>query len=594
MPTPPARTSLRKTALASLLCAAIGTVPGTQAQTVAAPAAAASWAKGRLIVMQRAGLPDSELAKALQPHGGKARRLGRSDLHVVELPAQASETAVVRALQGHPALRFAELDFKVAHTLQVNDPYAGSEWHLPVMQTAGAWDATRGEGVTVAILDTGVLATHVDLTPNLVPGWNTYDNNASTGDVYGHGTAVAGTTAAALNNATGVAGVAGGAKIMPIRVTDAAGNGYYSTIADGVIWAADHGARVANASFGALFASATVASAGAYMKSKGGLLVVSAGNNGVDENAAATTSMIVVSATDAADNLAGWSSYGNMVSVSAPGVGIWTTASDGGYRSASGTSFASPAAAGVVALIMSANPSLSAAQVENVLYASALDLGSAGRDIYFGYGRVNAATAVSLARSTAAADTQKPTVAIASPSGGSASGVVPVDVSATDNVAVTRVEPRVNGVTVATDSVAPFQFSWNSATVPDGSETLTAVAYDAAGNSSVSPGVSLTVSNAASTPDTVPPTVAVKSPADGASVSGSVKVSATGNDDRGTSGLSLTLFIDGVQVTTVSGGSLAYTWNTRKAVIGSHTLSVVAADAAGNKTTSTIQVRRTK
>lgn len=553
------------------------------------------WAKGRLIVMQRAGLPAAELDRVVKPHGGRARRLGNSDLHVVELPPQVPETAVLRALQGNPALKFAELDYKVPHTLLANDPYAGSQWHLPVLQTHAAWDWTRGEGVTVAILDTGVLPTHADLIANLVPGWNTYDNNSSTADVQGHGTAVAGTAAAALNNAVGVAGVAGGAKIMPIRVTDAAGDGYYSTIANGVIWAADRGARVANASFGRLFASSTVASAGAYMKSRGGLLVVSAGNTGANENAGATSSMIVVSATDSSDRLASWSSYGDMVSVAAPGVGIWTTSADGTYRAASGTSFAAPAVAGVVALIMSSNPALTPSQVENVLFSSALDLGNAGRDIQYGFGRVNASAAVNLARNGVAPDTQRPTVAIDSPAGsGTATGIVPVDVSATDNTGVTRVDLRVNGVTIASDAVAPFQFSWDSSRTPNGGATLTAVAYNAAGNSTVSAGVSVNVSNMDLTPDTAPPSVVINSPAGGASVSGSVKISASANDDRGAAGVNQTLFINGVQMAASSGSSLSYTWNTRKFLIGSHTISVVAADAAGNKTTSTIQVRRVK
>ena len=350
-------------------------------------AAADEWAKGRLLVMQRAGLEAAELNKLLKPHGGVATRIGQSDLHIVQLPAAASETAVLAQLAHHPHLKFAELDRRVASVLVSNDPYLGSEWHLAKINAAAAWDVSQGAGVTIAILDTGVLPGHPDLLQ--VPGWNFVDNNNNTADVQGHGTSVAGAAAAITNNGAGVAGVAGNAKIMPIRVADATGSAYYSTIASGVTYAADNGARVANASFSGVYASSSIQSAGNYLKSKGGLLVVAAGNSGTNDGSPATSSMIPVSATDSSDLMASWSSYGSYVAVAAPGVGIWTTSNDGSYRSASGTSFASPITAGVVALMMAAKPTLSSGQVESLLYSTALDLGTAGRDIYFGYGRKN-------------------------------------------------------------------------------------------------------------------------------------------------------------------------------------------------------------
>ena len=124
-----------------------------------------------------------------------------------------------------------------------------------------AWDTRTGGGVTIAILDSGVDTTHPDLEAQLVPGWNAYDNNSDTSDVFGHGTQVAGTAAAAGNNSIGVAGVAFGAKIMPIRVTDTSGMGYASSMANGLTWAADKGARAANLSFQGVSGSSTVLSA---------------------------------------------------------------------------------------------------------------------------------------------------------------------------------------------------------------------------------------------------------------------------------------------------------------------------------------------
>lgn len=568
-------------AAAGLLLCMAALAPATAAQP-------AEWAKGRLLVMPRAGLSDVELDKIVKVHGGKARRVGKSNLHIVDLPSNASETAVLAQLAHNPQLKFAELDGRVAPALVSNDPYLGSEWHLAKINAGTAWDMSQGTGVTIAILDSGVLPTHPDLTQ--VPGWNFVDNNNNTADVNGHGTAVAGAAAAITNNGAGVAGVAGGARIMPIRVSDSTGYAYYSTIASGATYAADNGARVANASFSGVYASSAVQSAGNYLKSKGGLLVVAAGNSGTDDGSPATNAMIPVSATDGSDLLASWSSYGSYVALAAPGVGIWTTASDGSYRSASGTSFSAPITAGVVALMMTAKPTLSSGQVESLLYSTALDLGTAGRDIYFGYGRVDAAAAVNAAAGSVAADTQAPTVSISAPLGSSTvSGLATVDVSASDNIGVSKVVLQVNGSAVATDTASPFQFSWDTSKVANGMANLVAVAYDAAGNSKTSTTVSVNVANNV-VADTTPPVVAIVNPGNGSKVSGMVAVGVSASDNAGNSALKQTLYVDGKLVASSTGASLSYNWNTRKASSGTHTLKAVAQDAAGNQSTASIQV----
>lgn len=571
-------------------CLAAAMVAGTLLSGAVLAGQPAEWAAGRLLVASRAGLPGAELAKMLKPHGGVAKRIGQSDLHIVQLPAGVSETAVLAQLSHNPHLKFAELDRRVNSTLVSNDTYLGSEWHLTKINAGAAWDQSQGNSVTIAILDSGVLPTHPDLSQ--VPGWNFVDNNSNTSDVFGHGTAVAGAAAAITNNGAGVAGVAGAAKIMPIRVSDSTGYAYYSTIASGVTYAADHGARVANASFSGVYASAAVQSAAQYLKSKGGLMVVSAGNSAANDGSPATTSMIPVSATDSNDLLASFSSFGSYVALAAPGVGIWTTGADGTYRAASGTSFSAPITAGVIALMMATKPTLSSSQVESLLYSTALDLGTAGRDIYFGYGRVNAAAAVSAAAAAVAADTQAPTVAIAAPLGGaSVSGLVAVDVSASDNVGVSKVELRVNGNTVATDLVGPFQFSWDSTTVVNGTANLVAVAYDAAGNTKSSTTVALNVANNV-VADTTPPAVAIVNPGNGSKVTGTVSVGVSASDNAGAAGLKQSLYLDGMLVASGTGSSLSYSWNTRKASAGTHTLQAVAQDAAGNKTSTSVSVSR--
>jgi thermitase len=555
-------------------------------------AGAEQYARGRILVMPRAGLSTDEFAKVLAPHGGRGRKVGQSDLHIVDLPGNASEKAVIERLLKNPHIKFAELDRAFKSSFAANDPYLGSEWHLGKVNAPAAWDLGQGNGVTVAILDSGVEGGHPDLAAQMVPGYNFYDNNDNTADVYGHGTAVAGVAAAASNNGVGVAGVAGQAKIMPLRVSDTNGWGYTSAISQAITYAADHGARVANASFGGIAGSAAIQSAAQYMKNKGGLVFVSAGNNGIDENIAQTTTLVAVSATDEWDNRTSWSSYGNFVSLAAPGI-VYTTRPGSSYGQAMGTSFSSPLAAGVAALVMSANPALSSTQVEKLLFSTAADLGSAGRDNIYGYGRVDAGAAVKAATSTVVAvDAQAPAVAISNLNASTTvSGVVPVNVSASDNVGVARVELKVNGTTVAVDTVAPFAFSWDSAGVANGMASVVAQAYDAAGNTAASLPVMVNVAN--SIPlvqkDTTAPKLRIANPTSG-KVNGNVTISTSADDDSGAAGIKQFLYVDGVLVAKGAGSSLAYNWNSKKANKGMHTIQATAMDAAGNTATTLVSV----
>lgn len=577
---------------AALAAAALACVQSALAadMSVTAP----SYVKGRLIVMGRAGLGSADLDAIVKVHGGKSRRIGKSNLHVVDLPASASDDAVKAVLARNPHLRFVERDAVVTPAMTTNDPYLGSEWHLSRIGTAAAWDRSVGAGVTIAIIDSGVDASHPDLSGRVLPGWNFYANSADTSDQFGHGTAVAGTAAASMNNGVGVAGVAGGARILPVRISDASGNTTWSALAQGIVYAADSGARVANISYQQLPGSSTIQSAAQYMKDKGGLVVVCAGNTGTDPGYAFTSTMIPVSATTSADAIASWSSYGRYVAVAAPGDLIWTTNKGGGYGQWWGTSFASPVTAGTVALMMAARPDLPNTTIEALLFSSATDLGTAGRDDRYGYGRIDASAALTAVVSAVApvVDSTAPSVAVTTPVGGSAvAGLVAVDVGASDNVGVTRVDLRVNGKVLASDSAQPFQFTWDSKLVANGSATIDAVAYDAAGNSKTSAGVVVNVANTVVV-DTTPPVVTVVNPVGGAKVSGTVQVSVSASDNKGVAGLSQTLYVDGKLVASASGGSLSYSWNVRKAASGAHTLQAVAKDAAGNTTTATVSVTK--
>ncbi len=462
---------------------------------------------GRLLVQGGAALVLSELDGLLKLHG--ARRIDaieRLNVHIVELPAQASSVAaqaVAQALRRHPRIRAAEIDRRLPPALTPNDPGYGKAWHLPKIGSPGAWDYSSGNGVVVAVLDTGVDPAHPDLAANLVAGYNTYDGNTDTSDVHGHGTHVAGTVSMVAHNSVGGVGVAYGSRIMPIRVADAQGYAYYSTLAKGITWAADHGAKVASMSFSGVCGSSTLMNAAQYMRSKGGVVVGSAGNAGVEEAQTPSDAITCVSATDSSDLKASWSSYGAYVDVAAPGVSIYTSSMGGGYSYVSGTSFSAPITAAVYALMMAANPELTPSELDAALFSTTLDLGAAGKDAHFGHGRVQAAAAVAQVADSPP-DTQAPSVSITSPApGAQVKGVVSVQVLASDNVKVARAELYAAGKLVGADALAPYSFSWDSAAHADGPVALEAKAFDVAGNFAGNQ-ITVNVANVAGGPSPAP------------------------------------------------------------------------------------------
>jgi hypothetical protein len=361
----------------------------------------------------------------------------------------------------------------------------------------------------------------------------------------------------------------------------------------------DSGARVANLSFLGVSTSATVASAAQYMRNKGGVVVIAGGNTGALRTDPPSSVFTAVAATDSADARASFSSWGDYIDVAAPGVSLLTTTRGGGYGGFSGTSASTPVVAGVYALMMSANPSLSPTSLDNILYTTALDLGTAGFDQQFGNGRVSAAAAVAKAQQASTADSQPPTASITQPVNGSkVSGFVPVNVSATDNVAVARVEMLVNGTLVATDASAPYGFTFDSSAYQDGAQlALQARAFDTAGNVASSSQVAVTVAN-----DTTPPVVTINNPGGGSTVSGTVAVNVAATDNNKVAKITLT--IDGREVANAFGGSLSYSWDTAGSGKGAKgkggknastttstsTLSARAEDPTGNAATASISV----
>ena len=455
--------------------------------------------QGRVLVKFRSETGDNELAELIAEKGGRQQReLSGTGIRVVELPAGTDEDSVVESLRSQAGVEFAELDRAIPPSdMLPNDPDYLNEWHLPKINAPLAWSSSTGNSsVIIAILDTGVDATHPELSSKITPGWNTYDNNSDTSDVYGHGTEVAGTAAASSNNTMGVASIAWGCQIMPIRISDPAGYAYYSTIADGLTWAADHGARVANISY-AVTNSLSVSSAAQYFRSRGGVIVVAAGNDGVLDLSPDNPDVITVSATTTTDSLASWSNRGYSIDLGAPGVSIHTTTRGGGYGSVLGTSFSAPVVAGVAALVISTNPSLTSDQIQAIVKQSSDDLGAAGWDPSFGWGRVNAANAVSLAFNppaplpTPPPPSSGPTVSITSPSGGATvSGNVSVTVSASSNKPIDKVDLYVDGVFKSSARRQPYTNTWNSRKSL-GSHVLSCKVYDNAGNVGISANVTV-------------------------------------------------------------------------------------------------------
>ena len=278
-----------------------------------------------------------------------------------------------------------------------NDPYYNLQWSLPKMKVDKAWDLSTGSSpVTIAIVDSGVDADHPDLSSKLIGGYNTINNTTSTNDDNGHGTHVAGIAAGIMDNSKGIAGIAVNSKIMPVKAMDSSGSGSIMDIAEGITWAADHGAKVINLSLGGPYYTQTLQDAIDYAYAKGCLVIAAAGNDNSSSPSypAAHNHVVAVSATDENNNKAWFSNYGTYVDIAAPGTNIYSTTFDGLYGYKQGTSMACPNVSGVAGLVLSIVPSLTPDQLENILETTALDIGASGRDNNFGYGLVDAYSAI--------------------------------------------------------------------------------------------------------------------------------------------------------------------------------------------------------
>ncbi|MEU8259299.1 S8 family serine peptidase [Micromonospora sp. NPDC048999] len=410
--------SLRRSAVAALVLAVTGAlVPSVHPAQAAQPSDHEFNAK-RLPrperprdLKERDFDPDAVLVR-FKPDASKSakdRVLSRSGVRTasavsgtswVRVHADASAGDLMRSLRDDPAVAGVSLDYKRTASGKPNDPaYAyGIQPYLDTVRLPQAWDRTKGStSQIIAVVDTGVDAAHPDLAGRTVAGYNAIKLGAAPADDNGHGTMVAGIAAANTNNGIGVAGAAWTARVMPVKVLDAWGSGYDSNIARGVVWAADHGATIINMSLGGPGDSTVLHDAITYATRKGAVVVAAAGNegDGQAQYQAAYSEVLAVAATDAAGRLADFSSYGDWVDIAAPGTDIVSTGpAPDYYYTGDGTSFAAPIVSGTAALVRTAYPSLTPAQVVSRIRENARDAGPRGIDPYFGYGILDAYASV--------------------------------------------------------------------------------------------------------------------------------------------------------------------------------------------------------
>jgi len=377
------------------------------------------------------------------------------NIHLLEIDEKADVLRAAMEYGSLPGVEYAQPNFVYRAQGVPNDPYFTSSnswgqgyadmWGLHIINASAAWDATRGDGIIVAVVDTGVDLDHTDLAANVwtnpgeslngqdddgngfvddVWGWDFHARDNDPTDECGHGTHCAGTIAAVGNNGTGVVGLAYEAKIMSLRGLGPDGRGYSSDLAEALLYAADNGADVISNSWGGFATGdATIRNAVDYAYAAGCVITAAAGNqNGVVifHEPAGLVNVISVAAFDHNDHKASCANFGSRIDIAAPGgdsaenegsnkVGrnVLSLRADSldmysdmvsivssNYYRARGTSMACPHASALAALILSADPSLTVEQVRQVIRTTATDVDDAGWDRNSGYGRIDAANAV--------------------------------------------------------------------------------------------------------------------------------------------------------------------------------------------------------
>ena len=379
-----------------------------------------------LLVTFNDGVTPAEQTAVLAAHGAAIVDRDVSGLPGLVRARTASTTGaamldVVLDVHAHPAVAWAQSDRIVwfKRFAAPNDPLYPQQWALEQsndqdMDAEGAWDVTFGDpSVRVVVLDSGMQQNHPDL--NQASG-QTFTGSGGNGGPSNacdnHGTAVAGCVSATVNNNEGIAGIAPEARSQSGKIFNEISffgfclgflESQDSWIVDGITWSSNDGARVTNSSWGGGSPSSAITTAFNSTRAQGVLHFAAAGNDGSSTISypASLGSVNAVAALNSSGTRAGFSTFGSGLFISAPGEAILSTDRTGGdgyensdYVTINGTSFASPYAAGVAALVLSVDPALTPDEVEDILAQTAVDRGSPGYDTGYGWGFVNAAAAV--------------------------------------------------------------------------------------------------------------------------------------------------------------------------------------------------------
>ena len=364
------------------------------------------------------------------------KRKDEDKFQVVELPPGKSILEAKAEFELDENIEYAEPNYIAYAFFVPNDPFYPFQWHFnnPVfggIKTEAAWDVSKGANVVVAVIDTGIAYENFDdpsgrsffQAPDFsgscfVPGYDFVNNDTHANDDNSHGTHVAGTIAQRTNNDLGVAGVAFESCLMPVKVLNKFGSGTFANVAAGIRFAADNGAKVINLSLGGSASSQTLLDAVAYAYNRGVTIVAAAGNSGtnvVSYPAAFDDYVIAVGATRFDETLAYYSSFGNSLDLVAPGGDLTVDQNNDGYADGvlqntfnpntknpsdfaywffQGTSMASPHVAGTAALLIARGTATIPTQVRTALESTAKDLGVPGLDPVYGWGLVDAASAL--------------------------------------------------------------------------------------------------------------------------------------------------------------------------------------------------------